>query len=337
MSDEIQTTTAVVRHNGNTAVARSGARPLIVADFLQQEAEQRRLLSQYIQQQMVEGTDYGVIPGTQNKTLLKPGAEKLTTLFRCVPQFTIQQKIENWETGLFFYQFQCQIVTQDNNTVVAEGVGSCSTYESRYRWRKQDLACPACGANAIKKSKFPPRNRPNDKPGFYCFSKAGGCGAEFDHDDTDITSQPVGRVQNPDITDCVNTVLKMAKKRAMVDASISLARCSDIFTQDVEDFDPPEPAHTPPAKQSPAPAPKQEPTQPPVEREPGDEDLDQFEIDSAEIRIAFVKDLAACKTLEELKAVGSQITVDKKELLTDADLSEMQAAYSDTSKKLKSK
>lgn len=88
---------------------------------------------------------------------------------------------------------------------------------------------------------------------------------------------------------------------------------------------------------TPTPEPEPEPTTPPVEREPGDEDLDQFEIDSAEIRIAFIKDLAACKTLEELKAVGAQITADKKELLTDDDLSEMQAAYSDTSKKLKSK
>jgi phage recombination protein Bet len=85
------------------------------------------------------------------------------------------------------------------------------------------------------------------------------------------------------------------------------------------------------------PTPEPEPTPPPAEREPGDEDLDQFEIDSAEIRIAFIKELASCKTLEELKAVGSQITADKKELLTDDDLSEMQAAYSDTSKKLKSK
>jgi hypothetical protein len=94
---------------------------------------------------------------------------------------------------------------------------------------------------------------------------------------------------------------------------------------------------TPVTTPTPEPEPEPTPTQPPAEREPGDEDLDQFEIDSAEIRIAFVKDLAACKTLEELKAVGAQITADKKELLTDDDLSEMQAAYADTSKKLKSK
>jgi len=34
-----------------------------------------------------------------------------------------------------------------------------------------------------------------------------------------------------------NTVLKMAKKRALVDAVLSATRSSDLFTQDVEDMD----------------------------------------------------------------------------------------------------
>src|SRR5699024_10296594 len=34
----------------------------------------------------------------------------------------------------------------------------------------------------------------------------------------------------------VNTVLKMAKKRALIDAVLSATRSSGIFTQDIEDF-----------------------------------------------------------------------------------------------------
>ena len=34
-----------------------------------------------------------------------------------------------------------------------------------------------------------------------------------------------------------NTVLKMAKKRALVDASLLVASLSDVFTQDIEDID----------------------------------------------------------------------------------------------------
>lgn len=42
--------------------------------------------------------------------------------------------------------------------------------------------------------------------------------------------------ENPDIADTYNTVLKMAKKRALVDAVKSTTAASDIFTQDVEDL-----------------------------------------------------------------------------------------------------
>lgn len=44
------------------------------------------------------------------------------------------------------------------------------------------------------------------------------------------------RFENTDIADVYNTVLKMAKKRALVDAVKSTAAASDIFTQDVEDM-----------------------------------------------------------------------------------------------------
>lgn len=42
--------------------------------------------------------------------------------------------------------------------------------------------------------------------------------------------------ENPDIADVWNTVKKMAKKRAFVDAVKSTTAASDIFTQDIEDM-----------------------------------------------------------------------------------------------------
>lgn len=252
--------TAVVESK-NQVAQRAVARPLIVAAVLEEESEQRKLLGEYISKHMQEGTDFGVIPGTERKnkdgspaqsvkSLLKPGAEKLTALFRCIPRFIVEQQIEDWQTGLFYYRFRCQIITQAEEAVVAEGVGSCSSYESRYRWRNSERVCPECGVAAIKKSKFPPRNNPQAKPGWYCYDKAGGCGANFDADAEAIVSQVPGRVQNPDLIDSANTVLKMAKKRAHVDAAITLARCSDIFSQDIEDMpnqdDTPKPAKATP-------------------------------------------------------------------------------------------
>ena len=44
------------------------------------------------------------------------------------------------------------------------------------------------------------------------------------------------KVENDNPADCYNTVLKMAKKRALVDAVLTATAASDIFTQDLEDI-----------------------------------------------------------------------------------------------------
>jgi len=91
--------------------------------------------------------------------------------------------------------------------------------------------CPSCTKPTIIKGKE------EFGGGWICFAKKGGCGQKFPAGAVEIEGQQTGRVQNPDVADTINTVLKMAKKRAHVDAAIALARCSDMFTQDVEDFD----------------------------------------------------------------------------------------------------
>ena len=45
------------------------------------------------------------------------------------------------------------------------------------------------------------------------------------------------RYRNQDTFMIVNTVLKMAKKRAQVDATLTIASLSNVFTQDIEDMD----------------------------------------------------------------------------------------------------
>jgi len=45
------------------------------------------------------------------------------------------------------------------------------------------------------------------------------------------------RYKNQDAFTLDNTVLKMAKKRALVDAALTVGSLSDIFTQDLDDID----------------------------------------------------------------------------------------------------
>ena len=179
---------------------------------------------------LVNNLDFGTIPGTNKPTLLKPGAEKIAKLLGLADHYEVLDQIENWDKPFFHYKIRCSLVNMRNNVVVSTGMGECNSYEGKYRWRDSKRKCPACKAEAIIKGKA------EYGGGWLCFKKQGGCGATFKDDDATITGQTIGRVDNPDICDQVNTILKMAKKRALVDAALSAGRLSDVFTQDMEDI-----------------------------------------------------------------------------------------------------
>lgn len=189
---------------------------------------------------MKEGEDYGKIPGTTSKpTLLKAGAEKLGVLFRYSPTF--EEEILQLPDGHREYRSKCRLTHIPTQTFAGEASAVCSTMESKYRYRGGARKCPKCGKETIKKSKFPPRDAPKGtEPGFYCFAKIGGCGANFTADDTEITSQSEVKTENPDIADSYNTVQQIAQKRAYVAAIKTATASSELFTQDLEDAIDPE-------------------------------------------------------------------------------------------------
>jgi hypothetical protein len=189
---------------------------------------------------MKVNVDYGKIPGTDKPTLLKAGAEKATSFFGLSPRFTDAEVVNDW-TGenhggepFFFYRRTCNLYR--GNVLVASVDGSCNSWEKKYRYRGGERVCPECGKATIKKSKFAPKGRPDDAPGFYCYSKIGGCGAEFEANDPAIVNQKAEQSKNPDVSDLVNTILKMADKRALVAATLIATGLSEYFTQDVDDF-----------------------------------------------------------------------------------------------------
>jgi hypothetical protein len=211
------------------------------------------LVQQVMRAVMQEGFHYGVIPGTEKPTLLKPGAEKLTMTFRLAPELTVD--MTDLGDGHREYRVKVALRHIVTGQMWGEGVGSCSTMESRYRYRNAALTCPHCGQSAIIKG------RAEYGGGWLCFGKKGGCGAKFSDNDSDITNQATGRVENPDISDTWNTALKMAKKRALVDATLTATAASDCFNQDLEDFMP-EPPTSLPAKESSSAAPLKTVTKP---------------------------------------------------------------------------
>jgi len=143
---------------------------------IQQVAQTMQKITQFqkvIQQTLRQNHDYGVVPGTDKPTLLKPGAEKILMMMGLQSEFEIVDSTRDFENGFFQYQVRCKLHKGD--MLITEGLGSCNTKERKYA--KQD----------------------------------------------------------PYSID--NTVLKMAKKRALVDAALLVASLSDVFTQDLEDMD----------------------------------------------------------------------------------------------------
>ena len=194
--------------------------------------ERLSMVHQLMSQAMKKDEDYGVIPGTGSKpTLLKPGSEKLCTLFRLSPTYTTDIKdLADVGRGHREYIIVCTLTHIPSQQVWGQAMGSCSTAESKYRYRKSERKCPACGASAIIKGKA------EYGGGWVCFNKKGGCGAKFADEDSAIVGQETGRVENPDLADQYNTVLKMATKRALVAAVLITTGASASFTQDIEDM-----------------------------------------------------------------------------------------------------
>ena len=212
-------------------VARSEFMPAMSIELA---VERYGAVTEFVSRVLRRDVDYGIIPGTVKFTLLKPGAEKLTTFFGLSTRFQLIERIEDW-TGagyggepFFYYLYRCQLHRGD--LLVAEADGSCNSRETKYRYREAQRTCPDCQQAAIIKGKE------EYGGGWLCFKKKGGCGAKFLVGDPSIEGQQVGRVPNPDIADQVNTIQKMAQKRALIAATLLAVNASEFFTQDVEDF-----------------------------------------------------------------------------------------------------
>lgn len=246
---------------------------------------------------MVNGVDYGKIPGCGDKpVLLKGGAEKLGMLFKLSPSFSVTR--DNLESGHREYHITCNLVNT-HGAIVASADASASTLESKHRYRGSAVVCPACGKETII------RGRKEYGGGWLCYAAKGGCGTKFRDGDGSIEGQATGRAENKDIADTYNTVLKMGEKRAFVAAILFATGASSYFTQDIEDaakndvapkIEPAEPAR-----------PKQGET---TIREPGDDDvLDAPELDKHARLVGIKQAITHGDDLEREEAWGVWVKV----------------------------
>lgn len=197
---------------------------------------------------MKAGTHYDTIKGCGDKpVLLKAGAEKILTTFMLAPEFIV----EDLSTELNrYYRVITRLTHQSTGIFMGTGIGECSSLETKYAWR------------------------------------ASICDEEFEETPDNMrrvhykkgwNNQPPTRIKQvrQDMHTVSNTVLKMAKKRSLVDAVMNVTACSDIFVQDLDE------SHIVEATQGEEPPPAPKPT-----------------ITKAAILAAF----KACKDVDSLKA-----------------------------------
>lgn len=201
-----------------------------------QVTEQVQLIQQVLRSVMKQDEHYGVIPGTNKPTLLKAGAEKLCLTFRLSPSYIVE-RIDH-PSGHREYIITARLTHIPTGRVWGEGVGSCSTLEKKYRYR-----------NEYKPTgRKVPREYWTDRDA----GLLGGKGFTAKKDDAGVWMiyEAGGQTENADIAEAYNTVLKMAKKRALTDATLNACAASDIFTQDLDEHidDSPKPEKVAPKK-----------------------------------------------------------------------------------------
>ncbi len=222
--------------------------PTAAAMNVQQVLGQVALIQQIMGAAMKDGEHYGKIPGCGDKpTLLKPGAEKLCLTFRLSPTYELDER--QMDRGHREYRIQCSLTSILTGVFIGQGVGTCCTMEAKYRFR-QGAAEPT--DSPVPRGYWDLRGEDPAK----AQELIGGKGFTVKKVDGKgwMIAKGGEKVEHDNPADSYNTVLKMAKKRALVDAVLTATAASDIFTQDLEDITANIASHAAPPPKEAAPA-----------------------------------------------------------------------------------
>ena len=179
----------------------------------QQIKQNRMAINLLMRQVMKEGEDYGTIPGSNKPSLRKPGSEKVLAMFH----LAVRPRVEDLSGPDFVkYRITVELYIVGSDTFVGAGVGECSSDEEKYRWREAVCQEEWQEANEVGLAR---KKYKNSSKGPYSVLQV--------------------RTHHADIA---NTVLKMAKKRAQIDATLTATAASDFFTQEVGDDEDPKTA-----------------------------------------------------------------------------------------------
>lgn len=179
-----------------TVVSPSAPRSLTAADI----RHRVNTIQEVMTAVMKKDVHYGIIPGCKKPSLYKPGSEVLLATFQIATSIHVTDLSSD---DCIRYQVRVIGTHAPSGLLLGEGIGECSSNEEKYKWRKAyDDEWNAT-----------PENRRRIKLGKF--------------KDKQVRVEPA---------DVANTILKMAKKRAQIDMTLTTTGASDCFEQDVEDL-----------------------------------------------------------------------------------------------------
>ncbi len=188
------TGTEMVNQGTGELVTIQATPPMTVEEII----AQRNVITTVLRHVMIEGTHYGKIPGTgDSKSLLKPGADLLLSTFHIATDPVIDDLSGPHEIR---YRVKLRGLTS-SGALIGTGLGEASSNEEKYRWKRANRREYDNTPENMRRIKYTTwNNQDQETPQVRC---------------------------NP--YDQVNTVLKMAKKRAAVDLVLTALAAAEVF------------------------------------------------------------------------------------------------------------
>lgn len=178
----------------------------ITAQYIEQTGQSLTLLRQMVKEVLVEGRDYGSVPGVPEDFLWEPGADQIIAAFNCRPgPVRVINQVDDGEK--ISVVLEVPIMSLQTGQEVSCGVGAASTYETKhkYRWVRRD-ELPDWGYTA--KEAVDSLKTKKDKWNNIKY-----------------------RVPNPEHAELMNTIWKIARKRAKTGAAQSLPGVSSALRE----------------------------------------------------------------------------------------------------------
>ena len=175
-------------------------------DVLRDTRTEIALMQEMVRTMLTRGVEYGRIPGTPKDSLWDAGAQMVVAGFSCY--FGERRILKLDDDGeRISVVVETPVISHKTGNIVATGIGAASTLETKYkyRWVYAEEAS-ALGYNeealATLKNKM-----------------------AFNHKDK------LYRIENPEQSELLNTIVKMASKRSEVDAAQSLPGVASALRQ----------------------------------------------------------------------------------------------------------